>query len=333
MEIIILDGNSLNPGDLSWDGFKQFGNVTVYDRTPADKIVERIGNAEVAITNKTPISDEIMAQCPSLKYIGVLATGYNVVDTKAAQKRSIVVSNIPSYSTKAVAQAVFALLLELTNGVHIHSQSVHAGDWCASPDFCYWKYPISEIAGKTLGIIGFGDIGQNVAKVALSFGLNVIASTRSTEKIDSFNKKYAVLACDENSEPVKCLSQDEVLSNADIISIHCPLTDKTKDLINKDALSKMKKGAILINTSRGPVVNEQAVRDALENGTLGGFACDVISVEPMTKENPLRGAPNCVITPHVAWAAKETRTRLMNIATQNLKAFVDGNPMNVVSGL
>ncbi|NLK45318.1 MAG: D-2-hydroxyacid dehydrogenase [Treponema sp.] len=329
MKIIILDGYALNPGDLSWEGFEQLGEVTYYNRTSKDEVIERAKDAEILIVNKVSIDEKIMDKCPHLKYIGVLATGYNIIDTKAAKQRNITVTNIPSYSTNAVAQAVFALLTEITNGVHAHNLSVMNGDWCNSPDFCYWIHPMTELAGKTFGIVGFGSIGQQVAKIALSFNMNVIAFTRSTEKIDSFNKKYAVLK-DDSTQPVKIVSKDELFKNSDILTLHCPLTEETKNFINDQTIKKMKSNAILINTSRGLIVDEFAVRKALDENRLGAFACDVISVEPMQKTNPLLNAPRCIITPHVAWAAFETRKRLMDIATTNLKAFLDGKPVNTV---
>lgn len=329
MQIVILDGHALNPGDLSWNEFNAFGTVTIYDRTPEDKIVERIGNAEIVITNKVTITDEIMAQCPAMRYIGVLATGYNIIDVDAAKKRNIIVTNIPAYSTKAVAQATFALLFELTNGVHAHNESVQNGAWVKSPDFTYWTHPLTEVAGKTLGIIGFGDIGMRVALIAKSLGMSVIASTRTAKKIDDFNKKYASLS-EDGTPVVKNVSKEEVFAQSDVLSLHCPLTKETENLVNEKTLALMKKSAILINTSRGPLVDENAVKNALQSGKIAGFACDVVSVEPMQKDNPLLGAPNCIITPHVAWAAKETRERLLGIAVKNLKDFLAGNPQNVV---
>lgn len=329
MKIVILDGHALNPGDLSWQGFEKLGDVTCYPRTPDEKIVERIGDAEILIVNKKTIDGSIMDKCPALRYIGVLATGYNIIDTEAARKRNITVTNIPSYSTAAVSQAVFAFLLEFANGVHEHNQSVMSGGWCKAQDFCYWTHPMTELNGKTLGIAGFGSIGQQVAKTALCFGMNVIAFTRSAEKIASFNEKYRTLK-DDGALPVKPVTKDELFMQSDFLTLHCPLTEQTKSLVNAQTLSLMKPEAVLINTSRGPVVDEFAVRKALDENKLGGFACDVISAEPMRADNVLLGAPRCIITPHVAWAAHETRQRLMDIAVSNLKAFLDGKPQNTV---
>ena len=312
MKIVILDGNALNPGDLSWDGFEQLGDVTLFDRTPKDLVVQRIGDAEILITNKVTITREILNQCPNLKYIGVLATGYNIIDTKACTEKSIVVTNIPSYSTSAVAQAVFAYILEYTNGVHSHNTSVQKGDWCASKDFCYWTHPLIELANKTIGIIGYGSIGQQVAKIATAFGMEVLAYSRTPSKITA---------------PAKNVSLEFLLQNSDFISLHAPLTPETTHLINEDTLKLVKKGSMLINTARGPLV---AVAKVLKSGNLSAFAADVLSTEPMTKDCPFLGCENTIITPHVAWAGFETRQRLMNIAVDNLKAFLAGKPQNQV---
>lgn len=328
MKLVILDGHALNPGDLSWDAFKEFGEITLYDRTSPDKVVERIGDAELILTNKVTITDEIMSACKNLKYIGVLATGYNIIDINAAKKHGIAVTNIPSYSTRAVAQAVFAFILEFANGVHSHSESVFNGGWCASPDFCYWNHPLTELSEKTLGIFGFGDIGQNAAEIASAFNMKVVACTRSEEKIEKYNKN-----CADASKKVKSVSFDELLSVSDFISLHAPLTDKTKGVISSSALEKVKPSAVLINTARGPLVDEEAVCAALKEGRLAGYAADVLSVEPMRKDNPLLTAPNCVITPHVAWAAKETRQRLMGIAVENVRSFLAGSTQNLIPGL
>ena len=315
MKIVILDGNALNPGDLSWDGFEQLGDVTLFDRTPKDLVVQRIGDAEILITNKVTITREILNQCPNLKYIGVLATGYNIIDTKACTEKSIVVTNIPSYSTSAVAQAVFAYILEYTNGVHSHNTSVQKGDWCASKDFCYWIHPLIELANKTIGIIGYGSIGQQVAKIATAFDMEVLAYSRTPSKI---------------TVPAKNVSLEFLLQNADFISLHAPLTPETTHLINENTLKLVKKGSMLINTARGPLVDEVAVTKALKSGILSTFAADVLSTEPMTKDCPFLGCENTIITPHVAWAGFETRQRLMNIAVDNLKAFLSGKPQNQV---
>ena len=315
MKIVILDGNALNPGDLSWEGFHKLGEVALYDRTPKDLVISRIGDAEILITNKVSISKDILDQCPNLKYIGVLATGYNIIDTKACAEKSIVVTNIPSYSTSAVAQAVFAYILEFTNGVNAHNKSVHNGDWCKSKDFCYWTHHLVEIAGKTLGIIGFGSIGKQVAKIAEAFGMKVLTYTRTPSKVSS---------------PVKAVSLEELLQESDFISLHAPLTPETTHIINEKSLKLVKKKAMLINTARGPLVDELAVKNALVSGDLAFYAADVLTSEPMDKNCPLLGCKNTLITPHVAWAGFETRQRLMNIAVENLKSFLDGKPINQV---
>ncbi len=325
MKLVILDGHALNPGDLSYDIFRQFGTLEIFERTPSELVLQRIGDADIVFLNKVALSKEILSQCKSLKYIGVFATGYNVVDIHAARELGITVTNIPSYSTMAVAQATFALLFELTNGVHAHNLSVQNGDWCASKDFCYWTHPLTEIFGKTFGIVGFGSIGQRVAKIANSFGMKVLVQTRSREKIDFFNSNAG------DGERVRAVSRDELFAQSEIISLHCPLTDETREIINADALAKMKDSAILINTARGALVDEAAVRAALDSKKLAGFAADVLREEPMSRDCPLLGAPNSVITPHVAWAAKETRSRLLQIAFENVKNFLAENPTNVVN--
>ncbi|MCL2376231.1 MAG: D-2-hydroxyacid dehydrogenase [Defluviitaleaceae bacterium] len=318
MKIVVLDGYTLNPGDLSWDGFEKLGTLIVHDRTSADKVAERIGDAEVVITNKTPVTKESIDACPNIKYIGVLATGYNVVDIDAAKAKGIPVSNIPTYGTMAVAQFVMALLLEICHNVGAHSRAVHEGRWVSSEDFCFWDYPLMEISGKTIGLIGFGRIGQATGKAAAALGMNVIA-------------------CDEyESEEGRKIGQyvtmDELLAKADVISLHAPLLPSTQGLINKDTIAKMKDGAILINTARGPIINEQDVADALNSGKLYAAGLDVVSIEPIKADNPLLKAKNCYITPHIAWAPTEARTRLMDIAVDNLKAFMDGKVANVVNG-
>ena len=317
MKIVVLDGHALNPGDLSWEVFRQFGSVTVYDRTPDALIPERIGDADIVLLNKAPITAEILDACPSVKLICVLATGYNVVDCDAARARNIPVCNVPAYGTAAVAQFTFALLLELCHRVGLHSDSVHAGAWCESPDFCYWHTPQMELAGKTMGIIGFGRIGRAVGAIAKAFGMKVLAYNRSR--------------CPEGEAIAEYTDLDTILSQADIVSLHCPLTSQTQGIINQENLDKMKDGAILINTARGPLIDEQAVADALRSGKLRGAAVDVISQEPMNKANPLLGAPNCIITPHMAWAPIESRQRIMDCTVRSIQAFLDGAPTNVVN--
>ncbi len=325
MKIVILDGNALNPGDLSYDALKEFGEVTYYPRTPSELTLERIKDADYVFLNKVNITREILSQCKNLKYIGVFATGYNVVDIEAAREFGITVTNIPAYSTMAVAQTVFALIMEFTNAVSLHSASVMNGDWCTSPDFCYWKSPLTELYNKTIGLIGFGSIGQRVAKIASSFGMKVLVNTRTAARIDEYNSTV------QKDEKVTAVTLDGLLSQSDIVSLHCPLTKDNNRLINSESLKKIKKGALLVNTARGALIDENAVRAALEDGTLSGFAADVVSVEPMAKDNPLLNAPNCVITPHIAWAAKETRIRLLDIAVENLRSFLNGKTINKVN--
>ena len=317
MKIVILDGYTLNPGDLSWSGFENLGTLTVYDRTPADKIVERIGDAEIVITNKTPVTKETIEACPNIKYIGLLATGYNVVDIDTAKAKGIPVTNIPTYGTMAVAQFVFALLLEICHNVGHHSKLVSQGRWTESEDFCFWDYPLLELFGKTIGLIGFGRIGRVTGKIAAALGMKVLACDEHE--------------CEDGRQIGEYVELGYLLKNADVISLHCPLLPSTQGLINKENIAKMKDGAIIINTSRGPVIDEQALADALNSGKIAAAGLDVVSVEPIKADNPLLKAKNCIITPHIAWAPKEARLRLMNIATENLKAFIDGNAVNVVN--
>jgi len=317
MKIVVLDGYTLNPGDLSWDELYTLGDVMIYDSTPHDKILERAVGAEILITNKTTLTKEILDNLPDLKYIGVLATGYNIVDTSEAKRRNITVTNVPAYSTMSVAQLTFALLLELCHHVQKHSDSVMNGKWAQSPDFSYSDFPLIELAGKTFGIIGFGTIGKKVADIASVFGMNVIAASRhQTDQSERKNFRWA--------------SVNEVMEQADFVSIHCPLLPETKGLINAESLRRMKKSAFLLNTSRGPVVVEEDLAFALNNHIIAGAGIDVLSLEPPRKDNPLFKAKNCIITPHIAWATKEARIRLMSIAINNLAAFFSGNPVNVV---
>ena len=318
MKIVVLDGFTLNPGDISWSGLEKAGEVVIYDRTPASDIIERAKDAEILLTNKTPLGKETLERLPSLRYIGVLATGYNVVDTDAARKKGIVVTNVPAYSTYSVAQLTFALLLELCLHVQKHSESVFAGDWVNSPDFSYQNYPLIELQGKTIGIIGFGNIGQKVADIAAAFGMSIICYSRTqTDEAHRINFRW--------------VTTDELFRNADVVSCHCPLTEETRGLINMTNLKKMKKTAFVLNTSRGPVVNEEDLAFALNNDLIAGAGLDVLSVEPPLKDNPLLKAKNCVITPHFAWATRDARLRLMETAVSNLTAFLSGKPVNVVS--
>lgn len=318
MKIIILDGYTENPGDLTWDGFKALGELTVYDRTPPEQTTERIGDAEIVITNKTVISKQVFDACPGIKYVGVLATGYNVVDVAAAKEKGVTVTNIPTYGTTAVAQYVFALLLEICHHVWAHSESVKAGEWTGRKDFCYWNYPLMELAGKTMGIIGFGRIGRNTAKIAQAFGMKVLA-------VDEHHDGTV------ESETLKYTDLDGLLKESDVISLHCPLFPSTQGIVNSKTLAKMKDGVILINTSRGPLIVEEDLRAALESGKVAYAAVDVVSSEPIKADNPLLSAPNCIITPHIAWAPKESRARLMDIAADNLKSFLEGRPRNTVA--
>ena len=320
MKIVNLDACTTNPGDLSWDFLKKYSDdVMIYDRTQASDVIERAKGAEILVINKTVITaDMIDALSPELKYICLQSTGYNVVDIDAARNKGISVCNIPSYSTNAVAQEVFAFILHFSNQTDLHSDSVHNGDWCSCPDFCYWKAPLFELDGKTIGIIGFGSIGKKVAHIAESFGMNVIFNSRSAKDTSDF-------------KTAKQVDIEFLLKNSDFVSCHCPLTDKTTNLINKATLNKMKKSAILINTSRGPVVDEQALADALNSDVIAGAALDVLKEEPANPSNPLLKAKNCVITPHIAWAAKETRQRLLDILDKNIQSCVNGNPQNKVN--
>ncbi|MCK5759284.1 MAG: D-2-hydroxyacid dehydrogenase [Clostridiales bacterium] len=317
MKIVVLDGYALNPGDMSWMGFDKFGEVIVYDRTPKNKIIERIGDAEAVLTNKTPMYLETLEKLHNLKYIGVLATGFNIVDFDAATKNGIAVTNIPGYSTDAVAQMVIALLLELCHHAGDHSREVKAGAWSASKDFTFWNYPLVELKGKTIGIIGFGQIGKAVARLAKAFGMKILYNSR-TQK--------------EHAKDLDAIYTDleSLIEQSDVISLNCPLTDETRNLINKETLVKMKNSAFLINTARGPIVNENDLAEALNANTIAGAAVDVLSKEPADKKNPLLSAKNCIITPHIAWATKEARERLMTIAIENMKAYIEGEPRNLV---
>ncbi len=317
MKIVILDGYTLNPGDLSWDGLKQLGDVEIFERTADDEILDRIKDADVVFTNKVPLRKKNIGLCRNLKYIGVLATGYNIVDVEAARERNIPVSNVPVYGTKSVAQMAFALLLEISNHVGAHSESVQDGDWANSKDWCYWNYPLIELAGKTLGIIGLGRIGMNVAKIAQGFDMNVIAYNHNTKKSQHEYGKY--------------VSLEELLKESDIISLHCPLVPETEGIINKDTIRKMKDGVIIINNSRGQLIVEKDLADALNLGKVYAAGLDVVSSEPINEDNPLLNAKNCIITPHISWAPIESRKRLMDVAVKNLKSFIDGDPINIVN--
>lgn len=320
MKIVVLDGYALNPGDLGWEGFEKLGELVVYDRIPTDtqSVIKHIGDAEIVITNKTPLTKAIFDACPSIRYVGVLATGYNVVDIEAAKEKGIPVTNVPTYGTQAVAQFVFALLLDICHHVRQHNDAVKNGEWTKRGEFCFWNYPLIELANKTMGIIGFGNIGQAVANLALAFGMKVLA----------YDIKQDVVP---NNENIRYVSLDELYRNSDIISLHCPLFPSTQGIINKDSIAKMKDGVIIINTSRGPLIVEEDLKDALISGKVSNAAVDVVSSEPIKEDNPLLSAPNIIITPHIAWAPKESRKRLMDIAVSNLEAFLNNTPVNVVN--
>lgn len=320
MKIVVLDGYALNPGDLSWQGFEAFGEVTVYDRTSftdKEEIIERIGEAEAILTNKTPIDEEVLAAVPQLKYIGVIATGYNVVDLEAAGKRKIPVTNIPAYGTDAVAQFTFALLLEIANQVGVHNDSVQQGEWQRSIDFTYQKTPLMELQGKTIGLVGYGEIAQATAMIAHAFNMKVIYWNHRPKA--------------PQAEWAQQVSIDELYQQSDIISLHVPQTAETQAMINQESIAKMKDGVILLNTARGGLIDEAAVADALNAGKIFAAGVDVISKEPMAENNPLLNAKNCIITPHIAWRPLETRERLMGIAVDNFAAFLDGKEKNVVN--
>ena len=317
MKITVLDGFTLNPGDLSWDDFEGLGDLTVYQRTSREELIERAKDSEVLITNKVVLDAETIAKLPKLKYIGVIATGYNVVDTEAAKAHGVIVTNIPAYSTMSVAQHVFALLLAVTDRTEHYALEVKEGRWTKVRDFCYWDTPLVELAGKMFGIIGMGSIGNAVAKIALAFGMRVQA--------------YSSKKASDLPAGVAKANIDEVLATSDIISLHCPLTSSTRHIINKETIAKMLPGVIVINTGRGPLVDEEAVATALKDGKIGAFCADVLSTEPPSADNPLLSAPNTYITPHIAWATKEARTRLMDIAASNLRNFLAGAPSNVVN--
>lgn len=317
MQIVVLDGFTLNPGDLSWDGLEQLGSCAVHDRTPANQIIERAGEAEIVLTNKTVLGRETILALPKLKYIGVLATGYNVVDIAAAKERGIPVTNIPDYGTHSVAQFTFALLLELAHHVGHHAQTVRDGRWMRSADFCYWDYPLIELHGLTFGVVGFGKIGRAVAKLADAFGMKVLVHNRSRPK--------------DLPAHFELVALDDLLSRSDVVSLHCPLTPENKQFINAERLARLKPSAFLLNTSRGPLLDERAVADALNSGKIAGAGLDVLSVEPPKADNPLLSAKNCFVTPHIAWATRAARARLMDIALENIRTFLAGTPRNVVN--
>ncbi len=320
MKIVVLDGYTENPGDLSWDGLGALGELTVYDRTPVDdeaEIIRRIGDAALVYTNKTPISRRVIDACPSMKFISLLATGYNVVDYRYAGEKGIPVTNVPTYGTASVSQFSIALLLEICHHIGHHDASVHAGNWERSIDWCYWDYPLIELEGKTMGVIGFGRIGQAEGRVARALGMRVLA-----------NDLYP---SDSGRAIAEYVDLDTLLAQSDVVTLHCNLTPENTGFINRDAIAKMKDGAILINNARGQLINEQDVADALNSGKLAAAGLDVVSTEPIRGDNPLLKAKNCIITPHISWAPKESRQRIMDCAVANAKAFLEDAPINVVN--
>ena len=320
MKIVVLDGYTENPGDLSWDALKEYGDLTVYDRTPYDEkeITRRLEGADIAVTNKTPITKNTIDSVPTLKFVAVLATGYNVVDTTAAKEKGIAVSNVPTYGTDSVSQFAIALLLELCHHIGHHSDEVHKGRWEKNADWCFWDYPLIELAGKTLGIIGFGRIGHRTGEIAKALNMRVIVN-------DSYENPQFV------KEGFEYVTREQLFRESDVIALHCPLFPSTRGLINKDTIAQMKDGVLIINNSRGQLVVEEDLREALDSGKVGGAAVDVVSTEPIKGDNPLLGAKNCIITPHMSWGAKEARERIMNITADNIAAFIDGKPQNVVN--
>lgn len=310
MNICILDGFSVNPGDLNWDAMNKLGTVTVYDRTAPNLILERAADAEIVLTNKVPINAKTINALPKLRYIGVLATGYNIIDTEAAKAKGVVVTNIPAYSTMSVAQMAFAHILNITNRISHYASDTASGKWTSCPDFCYWDTPLTELSGKTMGIVGLGNTGMATARIALAFGMKVLAFTSKPQS--------------DLPEGIYAATMENLLTTADVISLHCPLNASTRGLIGKESLAKMKKTAILVNTGRGPLVNEAELAEALNRGDIAAFGADVLSKEPPTADNPLLSARNCFITPHIAWATLESRSRLMDIAVENIRQFVAG---------
>lgn len=317
MKIVALDGYAANPGDLSWDELKNIGECTIYDRTSPEEVLERAAGAEIVLTNKVVLDADTIAALPELKYIGVLATGYNIVDVAAAKERGIVVANIPAYSTDSVAQMVFAHILNIAQRVQHYTDEVRAGGWTNSPDFCFWDTPLIELRGKKIGIVGLGNTGYNTARIAIGFGMEVYAYTSKSPF--------------QLPPEIKKMNLDEIFSTCDIVSLHCPLTDATRELVNASRLKQMKPTAILINTGRGPLINEQDLADALNNGTIFAAGLDVLTQEPPRADNPLLSAKNCYITPHIAWASTAARERLMQIMLDNIKAYLDGKPVNNVA--
>ena len=318
MKIVVLDGYTENPGDLSWSRLEELGELTVYDRTPAEQAAERIGDAQIVILNKVPITRQVLDACPNIGYIGVLATGYNVVDIEAAREKGIIVTNIPTYGTDAVGQFAIALLLEICHHIGHHDQAVKEGKWEHCPDWCFWDYPLIELAGKTMGIIGYGRIGQTTGRIAQALGMKVLAyDSYKNPQLESSSCRYVEL--------------DELLGQSDVIALHCPLFPSTEGIINRDTIARMKDGVIILNNSRGPLIVEKDLADALNSGKVYAAGLDVVSTEPIRGDNPLLKAKNCIITPHISWAPRESRQRLMDIAVNNLRAYLSGSPVNAVN--
>ncbi len=318
MKIVVLDGYAENPGDLTWSALENLGNLMVYDRTEETKIVERINDAEIVIVNKTKIDKRVLDACPEIRYIGVLATGYNNVDTEYARKRRILVANVPNYGTLAVGQFAIALLLEICHRIGHHDKAVHEGRWTNNIDWCFWDYPLIELSGKTMGIIGFGRIGKTTGRIGKALGMKIIAYTRHPQVADKKEVEFIT-------------ELDNFFAQADVVVLHCPLFPETKEIINKTNIEKMKDGVIIINNSRGGLINEKDLAEALKSGKVYAAGLDVVESEPIGKENPLLTAPNCIITPHISWAAKESRKRLLNIAVENVVAFIAGKAINIVN--
>src|SRR5271170_6677594 len=318
MKIVVLDGHAINPGDLSWDALRELGSLEVFDRTPEGLVLSRVRDADIVLTTKTPLTGQTLKQLNQLRYVGAMFTGYDEIDLKTAREMNIVVTNVPTYGTASVAQLVFALLLELCHHVGLHSEAAHAGEWSRSPDFSFWKTPLVELQGKTMGIVGFGRIGRDVGAIAAAMGMRVIT--------DDTGRRNA-----PDWPGFRWCSLDELLSESDVVSLHCPLLPQTRGMINAASLSRMKPTSFLINTSRGPLIVEQDLADALNGGRLAGAGVDVLSSEPPALDNPLLHAKNCIVTPHIAWATKEARTRLIETVVTNLRAFLDGHPVNVVN--
>ena len=318
MKAVILDGYTENPGDLSWEALESLCDLTVYERTPYDKRIERCKDADILIVNKVPVDEELLSACPQIRYVCVLATGFNIIDAEAAKRHGVKVANIPTYGTDAVAQFAIAMLLEICHHVGHHSDAVHEGRWATSDDWCFWDYPLIELAGKTMGIIGFGRIGKATGRLARALGMDVIA--------------HDTYANGQQEDWYSMVELEDIWNRSDVIALHCPLTETTNEIINRESISQMKDGVIILNNSRGPLINESDLADALNGGKVYAAGLDVVSEEPIRENNPLLKCDNCIITPHISWAPKESRQRLMDIAVENVRTFIEGNPANIVIG-